>query len=255
MAIVHVAVFEAVNAIAGGFESYTGTPRATHGTSLDAAVATAAHDTLAALYPSQAAAFDAALEKDLARVHDRRARSLGIALGRRTASAILSLRAGDGSEIKEPRMGVEWTTHDDPGHWRQDPISLVPLALGAKWGAVTPFVLPAVQDFRAPPPPALDSDAYADAFAEVKALGGDGVTTPTLRTAEQGRIGVYWAYDGTPSLCAPPRLYNQIAVQIADQRGTGPVELARLLALVNVAMADAGVNGMIHSGTRNSSSE
>jgi hypothetical protein len=54
-------------------------------------------------------------------------------------------------------------------------------------------------------------------------------------------IGIYWAYDGTPSLCAPPRLYNQIAVQIADEMGSDGVELARLLALVNVAMADAGI--------------
>ncbi len=55
------------------------------------------------------------------------------------------------------------------------------------------------------------------------------------------QIGIYWAYDGTPSLCAPPRLYNQLAVQIADQMGSNVVELARLLALVNTAMADAGI--------------
>ncbi len=66
--------------------------------------------------------------------------------------------------------------------------------------------------------------------------------TPTLRTAEQTQIGIYWAYDGTPSLCAPPRLYNQIAMPIAHQMGTdtNALELARLLALVNVAMADTG---------------
>ena len=62
-----------------------------------------------------------------------------------------------------------------------------------------------------------------------------------MRTAEQTQIGIYWAYDGTPSLCAPPRLYNQITAHIADQMGTGVVPLARLLALVNVAMADAGI--------------
>ena len=78
-------------------------------------------------------------------------------------------------------------------------------------------------------------------FNEVKALGGDGDVTPTRRTDDQTFAGVFWAYDGTPSLCAPPRLYNQIAVRIAQQRGTGAIELARLLALVNVAMADAGI--------------
>jgi hypothetical protein len=79
------------------------------------------------------------------------------------------------------------------------------------------------------------------AFDEVKRLGGDGVTTPTARSAEQTEIGVYWAYDGTPSMCAPPRLYNQIAAQIAGQMNSNHVETARLLALVNVAMADAAI--------------
>lgn len=74
----------------------------------------------------------------------------------------------------------------------------------------------------------------------MKNVGGDGVVTPTQRTPEQTFAGIFWAYDGTPSLCAPPRLYNQITVQIGDQTHLAPIELARLLALVNVAMADAG---------------
>src|SRR4030095_13064419 len=62
------------------------------------------------------------------------------------------------------------------------------------------------------------------------------------RTAPQTIIGIYWAYDATPALCAPPRLYNQITVQVANQLSTTSViQLARLLALVNVAMADAGI--------------
>jgi hypothetical protein len=73
----------------------------------------------------------------------------------------------------------------------------------------------------------------------VKNLGGDGVITPTQRTEEQTFIGTFWAYDGTPSLCAPPRLYNQITVQIADHRRLSAIQFARLLALANAAMADA----------------
>ena len=91
-----------------------------------------------------------------------------------------------------------------------------------------------------PPPPALNSAAYTAAFNEAKRLGGDGVTTPTERTAEQSFIGTYWAYDGTPSLCAPPRLYNQLVVAIADQTHLNGLQLARLLAMANVAMADEG---------------
>ena len=88
----------------------------------------------------------------------------------------------------------------------------------------------------------MTSAEYAAAYDEVKRVGGDGVHSATQRTAEQTDIGIYWAYDGTPSLCAPPRLYNQIALTVADRLApmrTG--ELARFLALVNIAMADAGI--------------
>jgi len=241
MAIVHIAIFDAVNAIVGGYRSYTRLPRALHGTSFGAAVAQAAHDTLAALFPSQAASFDALLAEDLAAIRDGSAKKRGVALGRRAAAAILALRAHDGSHHKEPGMNTDYVPDDAPGVWRQDPISQSPVALGAHWGEVEPFVLRSGDQYRLPPPPALDSPEYAAAFAEVQALGGDGVATPTLRTPDQTEAGIYWAYDGTPSLCAPPRLYNQIAVQIADQKGTGAVALARLLALVNTSLADAGV--------------
>jgi hypothetical protein len=117
----------------------------------------------------------------------------------------------------------------------------MPLALGARWGEVDPFVLASPSQLRVAPPPALDSAEYAEAFDEVQRLGGDGVSTPTERTEDQTVAGIYWGYDGTPSLCAPPRLYNQIAVQIAEQEHTSYVQLARLLALIHVAMADSSI--------------
>ncbi len=241
MAIVHVAMFETVNAIAGGYQSYTGLPRQRSRTSMKAAIAQAAHDTLAALFPSQADQFAEQLVADLAAIRNGPAKSRGIDLGQRAAAGILARRASDGSAHAEPLLGVDFIPSDEVGKWRQDPISQLPPALGARWPEVTPFAMQAADQFRAPAPPALDSAEYAQAFAEVQSLGGDGVTTPTVRTEEETFIGIYWAYDGTPSLCAPPRLYNQIAVAIADQQGSDIVELARLLALVNVAMADAGI--------------
>ena len=241
MAIVHIAIFEAVNAIAGGYRSYTGALRAPKGTSMGAAIAQAAHDTLAALFPSQAAAFDALLAEDLKSIANGQGKDDGIDLGQRAARAILNLRENDGSEHAEPRIDVEFFTDPDAGKWRQDPISENPLALGARWAEVKPFVMKAASQFRVRRPPALGSRAYAAAYDEVKNFGGDGVTTPTIRSSEQTSIGIYWAYDGTPSLCAPPRLYNQIAVQIADQMGSDAVEAARLLALVNISMADAAI--------------
>ena len=244
MAIVHIAIFDAVNAIAGGYRSYTGLSGAPQGASMEAAIAQAAHDTLVALFPAQSASFDAALGEDLDQVPARKRRDQenGIRLGRRAAAAILALRSDDGSQHEEPLVGIDHTTSDEPGMWRQDPISQIPLALGAYWGGVTPFVLRSVERFRAPEPPAIGSEEYAIAFDEVQRLGGDVTHTPTERSEDQTFAGIFWAYDGRPSLCAPPRLYNQIAVQIAEQRGLGtPVEVARMLALVNTAMAEAGI--------------
>ncbi len=244
MAIVHIAVFEAVNAVTGRHASYVGLPAAAAGTSMEAAIAQAAHDTLAALFPSQAAAFAAQLARDLDGVRGWRQKAQGVDLGRRAAAAILALRANDGSARPEMRLGTgpdEYPTSTVLGHWQQDPVSRVPIAMGARWREVEPFVLADAAQFRVPPPPALTSMEYAMAHAEAHVLGGDGVTTPTMRTREQTLIGTFWAYDGTPSLCAPPRLYNQIALKIATDRRTDAVDLARLLALVNTAMADAGI--------------
>ncbi|MGH7216135.1 MAG: vanadium-dependent haloperoxidase [Nitrospiraceae bacterium] len=243
MAIVHLAVFEVVNSIEGDYKSYVGLPRAKLGTSLQAGVAHAAHDTLVSLFPSQAASFDTILKEEMGEIPEGQLKTNGIALGKRAASAVLAARSNDGSQHAEPRVGIEYLTSNDPGKWRQDPISKIPIALGAYWEKVKPFVLERADQFRTPPPPRLDSRDYAAAFNEAKTLGGDGVVTPTIRSAEQTQIGIYWAYDGTPSLCAPPRLYNQITMKIAHQMGTDNdvMELARLLALVHVAMADAGI--------------
>jgi hypothetical protein len=241
LAIIQIAVFEAVNAISGGYESYTGIAPVAGECEMKPAIAKAAHDALAAMFPSQAETFDAALASDLAKVSEGPAKQCGIDLGRRAAESILALRATDGSDHPEPRLGEDYFTSDAPGHWRQDPISQLPLALGANWDQVTPFVLASADQFRIPPPPALDSPAYAAAYDEVQRLGGDGETTATERTEEQTFVGIFWAYDGTPSLCAPPRLYNQVAVEVAEEMGSDIVELARMLAIVNVAMADAGL--------------
>jgi hypothetical protein len=242
MAIVHIAMFDAANAIVGRYESYSDIGRAPRGTSVDAAVAQAAHDTLVAMFPAQQATFDEALLRDLRRVWDRSARRDGILVGRRAAEAILAARANDGALHAEPRVGSDYVTGTQPGDWRQDPISRHPLALGAYWGSVRPFVMQAPNQFRIAPPPPMTSFAYAIAFDEVRRLGGDGVTTRTQRTADQTHAGIYWAYDGTPSLCAPPRLYNQVALAVAERMGTTSIlETARLLALINTAMADAGI--------------
>src|SRR4051812_17933234 len=110
MAIVHIAIFDAVNAVVGRYRAYSRLPLPPGGTSIDAAIATAAHDTLAALFPSQAPNLREILEADLHHVAGGRARMNGIALGRMAAAAILESREGDGSKLPEPRLGFEFVT-------------------------------------------------------------------------------------------------------------------------------------------------
>src|SRR5438094_890179 len=194
MAIVHIAIFEAVNAIRGHYRSYAGISPVPNDASIEAAIAQAAHDTLAALFPSQASSFDALLAEELDLISNGHVKQNGIEVGQRTAAAILALRANDGSEHPEPQVGIDFTTSDEPGKWRQDPVSENPLALGARWGEVKPFVMESADQFRVPLPPSLVSAEYIAAFDEAKRFGGDGIVTPTERTGEQTEIGIYWAY-------------------------------------------------------------
>ena len=243
MAIVHIAMFDALVAIKGDYQPYTQLPRVEYPESVSAraAVAQAAHDSLVAMYPSQKEIFARKLQESLSAVPTRHARVAGRKVGAGAARRILQARAHDGADYLEPTMGKDFMPSDQPGGWRADPISLGTVALGAKWGHVAPFVLAASDQFRVPQPPALTSKEYAAAYDEVRRLGGDGVVTPTERTEEQAFIGIYWAYDGTPSLCAPPRMYNQIAKTIAKQMGSDAMQTARLLALVNISLADSGI--------------
>jgi hypothetical protein len=241
MAIVQIAMFDAINAVAGRYPSYAGIPRAPSDTSPDAAVAQAAHDALAALWPAQRARFDQWLANDLAGIPAGRAKWNGVAVGRQAAAAILALRANDNSANTNRTVGVDYFPSNEPGKWRPDPVSMNPTAVGVTWGQVRPFAVPSVNNFSVPPPPSLTSDLYTQAFDRVKRLGGDGRITPTVRTPEQTWIGMYWSYDGSPWVGTPPCMYNQILQRIAQARTTDPVELARLFALANVAMADAGI--------------
>lgn len=246
MAIVHIAIFEAIIAIEGGYKSYTGLSPVKGKASVRAAIAQAAHDSLVALFSAQEESLDEYLAQELAHIKNGRAKDKGIKAGKDAAESILSLRENDGSEIADPLIGTGPGQYNPPvgmGLWAQDPISLIPKAMGAFWSQVEPFALNNAEQFRVPPPPAITSAEYATAFNETLQVGGDGVITPTIRTAEQTEIGTFWAYDGTPSLCAPPRLYNQMAVHIAKQEKTEFLEAARLLAVLNIALADAGIAG------------
>ena len=234
-AIVHIAIYDAVNSIRPRAKKYL-TQDLRPLASIDAAVAQAAHDTLVALYPAQDAVFDSALADYLSVLANTPSKAQGIRLGAQCAANILAARSNDGSQT-EPT----YTPGQLPGDHREDPLNPGQGFLNPGWGSVLPFALTSGSQFRGGPPPALDSVEYAVAFLDVQKLGSDGIVTPTQRTEEQTEIGLYWAYDGVINLGTPPRLYNQIATTIAEQQGNSEIENARLFALINIALADAGI--------------
>ncbi|WP_437683422.1 phosphatase PAP2 family protein [Sorangium sp. So ce131] len=235
LAIVHAAIFDAVNSIVHKYEPYSVDLDAP-GASIDAAVATAAHGTLTALYPRQTDALDATLLVYLAEIPASSAKEDGVALGIVVADETLAERADDGSDAPMP-----YVPRYAPGQHREDPLYPDQGFLTPGWGNVRPFAIDSGDEFQQPPPPPLSSAEYTVSFYEVFALGGDGAITPTLRTPEQTVIGIFWSYDGEPRIGEPPRLYNQVARVLAVQKRNSEVENARYFALVNMALADAAI--------------
>jgi hypothetical protein len=237
-AIESAAVYDAVNSITGQGTRYLTKVDAPRDASITAAVAQAAHDTLVSLLPDYKSALDADLAADLASVHDARARDEGVQVGKTTAAAILAARSDDHSNVD-----MTWPSGTQPGQWQPDPLHSNQKAWGPLWGGVTPFTMTpsAVGQFDAPPPPPITSQAYADAYMEVKNYGGDGVITPTLRTPDETQIAFFWGYDGSPGVGTPPVNYNEITEAIATQQHNNVVDNARLFALVNLAMADSAI--------------
>ena len=229
LAIVSVAIFDTVSAIRGTSGYYV-QETAPAPASPEAATAAAAHRALVHLYPKRAATFDAALADSLAAVPDGPGKDQGVALGRTVADAILALRADDGwGDQKGDSPG------SGPGAWRPTPPRYDP-PLMPEWATVRPFVLASPRQFRPPGPPSLGSRAWADAYNEVKAIGR---TDSASRTAEQTEIAGIWA-DGTGTY-TPPGHWNQIAAQLAEEKGNSLAANARLFAALNLALADAAI--------------
>ncbi|MFO0903075.1 MAG: phosphatase PAP2 family protein [Pirellulales bacterium] len=230
MAITHIAIYDAVNAV-----SQTGTPYASDQlasplASQDAAVAAAAHRALVALFPAQASVFDAAFTAALAAIPDGFSEQAGVAAGNRAADAILTLRANDGATNI-----VSYSPGSDPGDWQPTPPANLP-ALLPQWPDVTPFALPSVDAFSPNDIPALTSAEYTAAFEEVKELGS---VSSITRTADQTNIARFWN-NGAGS-ATPPGHLNRLAAIVSAQKNLTLAENARLFAQLNVAMADAAV--------------
>jgi len=248
IAIVFMAMFETYIGINGGYQSYLPSPPVAPSNTHYIAIAQAMHDALVAMFPSQATRIGEQLAFEINNVPEGPSKTNGLAYGSLVASAVLALRSNDGAdsvpvfpETSYDDYIAENPTGNTPGLWTKDPISKIPVALGYKWSLVQPFVMESADQFRCPDFPELTSPDYAAAYNEVKALGGDGVVTTTIRSQEHTHVGIYWAYDGVPNLCAPPRMYNQISMYLAIRDGIETPKLLRMLTLINIALADAGI--------------
>jgi hypothetical protein len=224
-AMVHGAVYDAVNAIAGGYRPYLPTPPADPSYSQDAAAATAAFRVVVALVPSQADVLRMRYDASLAAISAGRAKAGGIAVGEAAAAAMLAARANDGRN--GPFTFVFGTA---PGAWRTSP----PLFLvdPSPWvGNVRPFLVPNVQMLRSEGPNALTSRAYARDFNEVKSLGS---LTSTTRSADQTTAAIFWQSQ-------PGGLYGGVMRSLSARFGLSTAQNARLFAMASLAAADAAI--------------
>lgn len=230
LAILHLAIYDAVNTVERTHQPYLFQPEVTEGTSTEAAVVGAGYEVLKVLYPSLRARADDAFESWRATAPNTPATDHGLALGRRIAESMLAARANDGSATDVP-----YIPSAEPGQWRRTPPFFRP-PVTPQWRYVTPFAVPDIDPFVPLPPPALDSVKYATALNEVKALGSK---SSTVRTAEQTQIAVFWSDFSYTAM--PPGHWHEIAASIVQSQGTGLADTARLMALLSLAQADAAI--------------
>ena len=231
LAIVQAAVFDAVNGVAGDYEYYFVRRRARLGTSAEAAAVSAAYNSLRQLFPGQRGFFRAEYQESLAELPATVEVRRGLKYGRSVADRIVAWREFDGSDVE-----AAYEPGTRPGNWQPTGPGFQP-AVHPGAGEIEPFAVDDSRQFLPPPPPDLDTQEYADAYHEVMALGE---RDSLVRTADQTEIGYFWAYDRA-GLGTPVVLYNQVMQAVAVQEGNTMAENARLFALGNVAMADAGI--------------
>ena len=225
-AILHAAIYDAVNAIDRAHEPYLISVRAPRDASETAAADAAAHTALVGLYPSLQNSLDSDYAAEVGQVPNGPAKDRGVRLGEQVASDLLAIRANDGSNVMPP----PFVAGTNPGDYASTPPNF-PTPVFTTWGQVSPFVLERGDQFRPTPPPALTSDAYAAAINEVQSLGS---VTSTTRTAEQTEIGKFWN---------PPiqNFWNQIAQTLALARHSDLPTTARLFAALNLSFADSAI--------------
>ncbi len=225
-AIVQASVFDAVNGIDRRYVPIHVRPAAPPGTSARAAAVQAAYTALLSLYPNQKATFDQQLTVSLAAITDRTdAVKQGLSWGQTVAQEILAWRSQDGfSDTLPPYLGGT-----QPGQWRPTPPAMAP-GLAPQLATTTPWVIRSPSQFRTAGPPAMTSDQYLADYNEVKSMGS---ATNSGRTGDQTLFANFWQAGN------PPDYFDPVVLSLAAQHHFSMAQTARLLALVNLGMADA----------------
>lgn len=227
-AMMHAAMFDAVNSIDKTYTPYLIDVPSTRVASIEAAAAQAAHDVLVNLYPARQAVFDLELTNSLQGISPVRA-FLGVRVGRIVAERMLQFRSNDGWTATPPAYILPLA----PGNWQPTPpANATPTFTHAP--AVRPFALMSTLQFNPPPPPDLTSVEYAIDLNEVKEIGS---ATSARRTATQTLIAQLWASVNTPTTLF--FVWNGVARNAAISRSNNTVDNARLFALFNIAVHDA----------------
>jgi hypothetical protein len=230
LAILHLAMYDAINSVERTHQPYAVLLDASPGASIEAAAAGAGYTVLMALYPGMSARTEETFlvwrdaQPDTAAVED------GLALGEAVAERLLMLRAGDGSATDVPYIPSQ-----EPGQWRRTPPFFRP-PLTPGWRFVQPFGILDVESFVPGPPPALDSVEYAEALNEVRRLGG---SNSADRTEEQSLIARFWSDFSYTAM--PPGHWHEITAGIVQNAALTLPETARLFGLISIAQADAAI--------------
>ena len=224
LAILHTAIYDAVNSIERKSAPYLVSIKSPRRASPDAAAAAAGYTVLSNLYPSQQEPLAAQFASSLAQVPDGYHKFEGVRIGEAVANAILAFRTDDGSALAQPI----YTPGTQPGDYQLTPPAFAQPTF-SQWPLVRPFALRNASQFRPAPPPALTSSAYTAAYQEVQSLGSVNSTT---RTADQTQIAQFW---NPPIWIA----WNNIAETAAVAHHDTLMQDARLFALLNVSFADS----------------
>ncbi len=232
LAMIHAAMFDALNAFDGQYASYVDTLTPSGDLSKEVAAAAAAHVVASSLYSAsdELPFWDATLFESTRLILDENLLERSLEYGRSVGQAVLDRRSHDGA--KTPGS---YAPSSDVGHWRRTSPDYLPPLL-PNWPKVEPFGLVSPTEFRPESPPALGSEEYADAVHQVQLLGS---LDSQIRTSEQTEIALFWADGG--GTFTPPGHWNKIASDVSLERSLGVVETARAFALLNFALADAGI--------------